>query len=56
MNKYFLKIFIDIAVKASGSIKKSEKHNFVFKIILLYLKNYFLLLILLNSYLMIYIY
>lgn len=47
---------MDVTLKVSKVIEKTEKYNLILEIVVLYLKSYFLFIIFLYSYLIIYIY
>lgn len=51
--KLFSKDLLDITLKTSWCVGKAKKYNLVYKVSVLFAKNLFLLLILLNLYLMI---
>ena len=51
--KFFRQNFVNVVLKASGGIRKTKRHNLVLEIAILHSKSCFLLVILLNSYLII---
>ena len=53
--KFFYHNFVDIAIEADGDIRKTKKFDLILKIAVLNSKDYFLLVIFPNSYIMIYV-
>lgn len=51
--KFFFYNFVAIALEANKSIEKTKNHELIFKITVLYLKDYYLFITFFNFYLII---